>query len=1177
MNGNRTIQKLFRRMWLIAALLMCRAFVSPSVISAQEFFDLTAEEVKIDSVLPFFSHTFPLGTDYANADYEVTIEYPEFYDMSPADVRRYHAITADTLPEMPAVRQYVGVSRKEGVLHVGFVPLVYRDGKYQKLVSFKLNLSRRLVARRAGQEQESVYASHSVLSSGQWAKISVPETGIYQITESLVRQAGFSDISKVKVFGYGGALQPEQLTSDYLSATDDLKEVPVCIVNGKRLFHAVGPVGWSSATTSERTRNFYANEGCYFLTQSDSEPLTVDSAAFALSFYPTNNDYHSLHEVDDFAWYHSGRNLSESTLLSSAGTHRYQLKAHDKSGTLQVNLTANGPFSVDVYLNDSLVGTIANASEISSYSRALARSGTFVLTDVLQNENTIVLKQVSGSADVRLDYISLTMATPEPMPSLSKGTFDTPSFVYRITNQDLHADSSVDMVIIIPTSQKFVAQAERLKKLHETEDSLSVRIVPADELYNEFSSGTPDGNAYRRYLKMLYDRAESDAESPRYLLLFGDGAWDNRLLSSGWHTYSADDFLLCYQSENSFSETESYVSDDYFCMLDDGEGGKLTVSDQADVGVGRLTARTDAEAKVLVDKIVSYHSNTQAGAWQNTLCFMADDGNENVHMQEAEAALQAVEGDNNNFLFKRIYWDAYPRVASSTGYSFPDVTKLIKQQMVDGALIMDYCGHGANYCLSHEKVILRSDFEATTSRLPLWVTASCDIMPYDGQEENIGETAMLNPHGGAIAFYGTTRTVWTNDNLKANRAFLRRVIGSTNGRRNSLGDAVRLSKNEVWTSHGANKLHYTLLGDPALVLSAPSGSIVVDSINGVSVADNKVRLHAGSKVTVSGHVPDDDSFDGVVTVTVRDVEETIQCRMNDPTVSTAYVYKDRPRVIYNGTDSVRHGRFSLTFALPLDISYSDATGLITLYAVDNAKHEVHGRDESFTLGAAEELVNDGVGPSVYCYLNSSSFVNGGTVNTTPYFYAELSDKDGINAAGNGIGHDLELVVDGSSEMTYCLNDYFQCDFGDYTRGSLGFTLPELSEGPHKLLFRAWDVLNNPSVAELSFSVVKGLTPQCFSVMCTKNPATTTTTFIINHDRIGSTIDVDLEVFDMSGRQLWAHHESGVSTDNTYSVDWDLTVEGGSRLQTGVYLYRVWIGEGGSKKSSLAKKLIVLRQ
>ena len=216
-----------------------------------------------------------------------------------------------------------------------------------------------------------------------------------------------------------------------------------------------------------------------------------------------------------------------------------------------------------------------------------------------------------------------------------------------------------------------------------------------------------------------------------------------------------------------------------------------------------------------------------------------------------------------------------------------------------------------------------------------------------------------------------------------------------------------------------------------------------------------------------------------------------------------------------------------------------------------------------------------MGPSIYCYLNNSSFTNGGNVNSTPYFYAELADKDGINVSVNGLGHDMELVIDGKLERTYSLNEYFTFDFGDYRRGSVGFTIPELTEGTHSLAFRAWDVLNNSSKAELTFNVVKGLTPQCFSVDCTRNPATTSTSFIVSHDRAGSNIDVVLQIFDMSGRQIWEHSESGVSATGTYTLNWDLTVSSGNRLHTGVYLYRVLIGEGGTMDTSEAKKLIVL--
>ena len=190
-------------------------------------------------------------------------------------------------------------------------------------------------------------------------------------------------------------------------------------------------------------------------------------------------------------------------------------------------------------------------------------------------------------------------------------------------------------------------------------------------------------------------------------------------------------------------------------------------------------------------------------------------------------------------------------------------------------------------------------------------------------------------------------------------------------------------------------------------------------------------------------------------------------------------------------------------------------------------------------------------------------------------YVELSDKDGFNASGSGIGHDLELVIDGELSQTYNLNSYFRYAFGDYRSGSLGFSLPELDYGEHHLLLRAWDVLNNSSTAELTFKVVKGLKPNCFSVTATKNPATTNTTFVINHDRMGSQMDVDLDIYDTSGRLLWKHTESGLSTDQVYTIDWNLCVDGGRRLQTGVYLYRVAISSDGSEQDSKAKKLIVL--
>lgn len=1163
------------------------------MMQAQQFFNLTADQVKIDSLLPYVCYSWPLGENYADSIYQVNIVYPEFVDMEEADVKRYQNITTEPLSGLPKIQQYVGVSRKRGTLYAQFVPLVYREGRYQKLVSYQLKVTSAPVAgsRRVSALSNSRYAQHSVLSKGQWAKIRVSETGVYQLSDALVRKAGFSNPKKVKIYGYGGALQPEKLTADYLTETDDLKEVPTYTVNGKRLFYAAGPVSWASNNTLVRTRNPYSDYGYYFLTESDEEPLSADSSTFCSSFYPSTNDYHDLYEVDDYAWYHGGRNLYESQKLEAGSNRTVNLPGITCSGAkLNINLSFNITFQASVFFNGKQIGTlkptgVVNSNGTPSDGNAVAAqtSWTFSLPDSLCNstENKLAIRVTSGD-EVRVDYISLCYSQPKPLANLATSSFPVPEYVYRITNQDHHADSAADMVIIIPTSQKWLSEAQRLQKLHETYDSLRVRIVPADELYNEFSSGTPDANAYRRYMKMLYDRAENDADQPRYLLLFGDGAWDNRMLSSGWRSFSPDDFLLCYESENSFSATKSYVTDDYFCLLDDNEGGNV-LSDKFDAAVGRLSARSVEEAKILVDKIVAYRTNVYAGAWQNTLCFLGDDGDQNRHMKDAEAVVEQVKNNYSGYRIKKIYWDAYTRVTSSTGNSYPDVTRLIKQQLKAGALVMNYSGHGGPALMSHEAVMRVTDFEEASSlRLPLWVTASCDIMPFDGLSDNIGETAMMNKNGGAIAFYGTTRTVYASYNRPQNQSFMKYVLDSKDGRRLTIGEAAYLAKNDFTSGSSemlTNKLQYVLLGDPALVLAAPTQGIVVDSINGQAVSAGVQQLKAGSCVTLRGHLMNQPGFNGVVTLTVCDKEETIVGKRNDPLeTETALSFVDRPNIIYSGNDSIRNGCFSISFVIPKDISYSDETGLFLIYAINKEKTlTAHGENESFSLSGTEDAINDGVGPSIYCYLNSESFVNGGTVNATPYFYAELTDKDGINVSGGGIGHDLEMIIDNDINKTYNLNDRFQYEFGDYRKGTTDYVLPELTDGPHKLLFRAWDAQNNSSVAELSFVVDSKQQPSMGNVVCTKNPATTSTSFVITHDRTGSEMDVELEIFDTSGRKLWGKTETGIPTDNTYSIDWDLTTGNGSRLRTGIYLYRVLISSNGSSQASQAKKLIILGQ
>ena len=485
---------------------------------AQGFINLTAQEVRLDSLLPAYTYQQQLGPHYADSTYTVSIEYPEFIDMSEADIQRYHLLGGEEPGELPEIMQHVCVAKKQGMLDVSFCPIVKRDGKYQKLVSIKLNVKGSVKAQARTRADDSLsvhsgrYAEHSVLQDGLWAKIRIPASGIYQISGSFARSCGFQDISQVKVYGYGGGLQPESLTEEYLIATDDLKEIPTCTIGGKKLFYGVGPVTWETDSATTRIRNNYSDYGYYFLTDSgDDEPLTLSEEDFKATFYPMADDFHSLYEVDDYAWFHGGRKLFDKTLYTIGNPQSYTLSSSSAAGTLSVAMSYDNYFEATVTVNGQEIGQIvvdraaiaASKSTnnvidfVDDFMKAADHTWFFRLDSLQVGSNTIKITQTSGG-NVRLDYLALTCDQPKALPDLSSASIPAPELLYHITNQDHHADAPVDMVIIIPTTQKWLSEAERIKTHHETKDGLRVRIVPADELYNEFSSGTPDANAYRR-------------------------------------------------------------------------------------------------------------------------------------------------------------------------------------------------------------------------------------------------------------------------------------------------------------------------------------------------------------------------------------------------------------------------------------------------------------------------------------------------------------------------------------------------------------------------------------------------------------------------------------------------------------------------------------------------------
>ena len=766
-----------------------------------------------------------------------------------------------------------------------------------------------------------------------------------------------------------------------------------------------------------------------------------------------------------------------------------------------------------------------------------------------------------------------------------KGSFPSATFLGEVPNQNLHSLKNIDFVIIVPSNGNFITSAERLAQAHSLYDGLSTVVVTAEQVYNEFSSGTPDATAYRRFMKMLYDRAESPEMAPKYLLLFGDGFSDNRLIT--YPKQNSDNLLLTYPSENSVGKVHSYVLEDYFGFLDDNEGGNFK-RDKLDISVGRIPARTADEADGVVDKLIAYMKNEEPGSWQNVISVLADDGDEdlpNVHMSDAENVVKDIIADFPTFMVDRIYWDNYTAEVLATGLSYPNVTNAIYNRLEQGALIMNYSGHGSANLFSNEMVWKASDMAALSSkRVPFWVTASCDIAPFDMGDASIGESAILNPNGAAIGLLTTTRTVYQNYNNVINRAFMKQILTLNNdGTLPSVGDAIRKAKCyiiEAGSDVDINKLQFVLLGDPALHLNMPRYKVVVEKFNDKPVTETG-QVSAGGNVTVEGYVAKSDGtlasdFTGIVSPTLFDCIEEVTTLDNMGIGAFSYTaYTTR---LFAGSDSVKNGRFKISMPVPLDISYRNEQGMMNLFAIDTLGVSAQGYYDNFKVGGtAPSFSDDKKGPEIKMYLNSPDFIDGDEVNATPYLFAELYDENGINTVGTGIGHDLMAIVDNDVNYTYNLNNLFNPVAGDYKRGSLEFLMDELPAGEHSLILRAWDMYNNSSVDTLYFTVVPNLAPELVDVELSSGIAYSgqKTYFTITHNRPYNELDITLELFNMQGQLLWRHVERSVADGTISTVEWNVTGQGGQPLPTGVYLYRAGLSSGGSNEQTKTRKMIVL--
>ncbi len=780
----------------------------------------------------------------------------------------------------------------------------------------------------------------------------------------------------------------------------------------------------------------------------------------------------------------------------------------------------------------------------------------------------------------------------------------------RVSTQNLHGISSYPHFVII-TPGEFAASAEALADIRQSEGLRTV-VTDVQQIYNEFSGGLQDVRGIRDYLKFLYDGASSEADMLRYVLFFGDGHYNFRGINLSDN--ALENWIPPFETEESFIPEVSYTTDDYFGLLDDNEGlwpfartGFWGPSDylneRVDVGIGRFTVNAVQEAQTVLDKIKHYESADTYGAWRKRYVFLADDGptgssgtqdDKDLHTQNTDVVANVVEQVAPYIDQKKVYGISYQREFRN-GWRIPRARQDVLTAINDGVLMFNFSGHGSEVGLAQENLFVIDDAASLTNydALPIFITATCSFGRWDDTEEQSGaEVLLLNSQGGAIALLTTVRTVYTSGdattlnvglNVALNEELFRRDDAGLMSR---LGDALLRTKNTRVGYEGNNR-KFNLLGDPTMRVGVPSPHVVIETVNDQDVTRENVDIKALERVTVQGRVESvsqqfDPSFNGTVSLTVYDAERRVMIPPDIRRHMPRPYYRVRDDLIWAGRTQVKDGRFSATFVVPKDISYSNQAGRISAYASGTTDHAQGFTNNIVVGGTAAEIPDDDDGPVIELFLGDETFPDGGLTASTPQLLAKIFDESGVNTVGAGIGHEMLLVLDENEEDAVNVGSLYESEQDSYQRGRVQYQFNEpLRPGAHTLSMRVWDVLNNSGEATLRFVVADDAQLVVRNVYNYPNPTGGPTRFVFEHNQIpGTPVHIQVRIYSLAGRPVRTIETDEALPSGAMQIIWDGTDDDYARLSPGMYLYKVRVeihgADGERQVSEVIEKLAIVR-
>ncbi len=769
----------------------------------------------------------------------------------------------------------------------------------------------------------------------------------------------------------------------------------------------------------------------------------------------------------------------------------------------------------------------------------------------------------------------------------TQANLPTPDFVCKVEPQDLHGISYIpDMVIV--TTRYFIKEAERIAQFHRETDNMKVIVCDQLSIFNEFSGGTPDATAIRRMMKMFYDRAEADlGNPPRYLLLYGRGSYNNRMIAPSLHQED-NRLLVTYQSPSSTDSRYSYVTDDYFAYLADNSGSDLT-SDTMMLGVGRMPVANMEESQKTYRKLIRYAKQPPfSNLWKNKCCFIGLNGDTNLHIRQMDlVSQQTVEQEQPHMIIDKVYLSAFSSLSDEK--QFVGARDRIYRDLNEGCILMDYMGHAGPVAIGGSLMTIADARSLNNPILPIFITATCDVCPFDKDELSVGEALFKNENGGFIALYTTTRTVYTNGNENINRELLHQFFIPGIDGKVRLGDVMRIAKNALtYNDNGGkvsdpNKLKYCLIGDPALAVPQPWHEARIESINDNKVTtDAEISLPANSTVTIKGAIYDSEGnkvpdfngklcfevYDGLTKEKSSEAGKTIAGR--DTTfVQTFFI---RNYKLATATDTVANGTFSAKFRLPEQSLQNGTNGLISLYAYSNdKKSEAKGYSKSFVINGIDTNNEPDITAPIFTnvWIGSPDFREGDAVEANSTFHCEISDDEsGLNNNELSIGKGMTLWLDGKLLSNDLSGQY--APTSGFWEGCIDYPLTDLGIGTHTLTIKAFDNAGNSSEISVSFTV-EAVATDVYELCIEEDPVVTQATISLT-GAISENFSVRYVISEeATGKDVWTTETSATQ------IVWNLQTHDGTTAVPSNYLCQAFISADGSHTVTAAKKLIVLGQ